>query len=116
MRIGELSKHSGLSRDTIRFYEKERLIHSAPSTTQQNSYRDYPELLLERLQIITEAREAGMSIADLYILLTYMEYGSLEQLDMEEFLTDRIAKVEHSIRRSRRFLRTLKVTQTALKS
>ncbi|MCP5086095.1 MAG: MerR family transcriptional regulator [Rhodobacteraceae bacterium] len=115
MRIGELSKLSGLSRDTIRFYEKQQLIGSEPSTSSQNNYRDYPQDLVERLDIITEARDAGMSIADLRILLDCMECRSQEILDVEDFLADRVTQVEATIRRSRRFLKTLKDTQKAMK-
>lgn len=65
MRIGELSERSGVSRDTIRFYERNGLIHSTPGESATNVYRDYPEENLTRLNLFTKARDAGMSIADL---------------------------------------------------
>lgn len=39
MRIGELSCATGLSRDTLRFYEKRGLLRSRRLA---NGYRDYP--------------------------------------------------------------------------
>lgn len=65
MRIGELATRSGLTRDTIRFYERNGLISSSPSESATNSYRDYPEEALTWLVFLTGAREAGLSIADL---------------------------------------------------
>jgi len=43
MRIGELAKRSEVSRDTIRFYERNGLIFSMPSDSGTNSYREYFE-------------------------------------------------------------------------
>ncbi len=43
LRIGEISRRSGLPRDTIRYYEREGLISSEPSTEPSNSYRSYTE-------------------------------------------------------------------------
>ncbi|HBS03839.1 MAG TPA: MerR family transcriptional regulator, partial [Leptospiraceae bacterium] len=40
MQIGELGRQSGLSRDTLRFYEKEGLLGKVPRL--ENGYRDYP--------------------------------------------------------------------------
>ncbi|RME17709.1 MAG: MerR family transcriptional regulator [Alphaproteobacteria bacterium] len=65
MRIGELAERSGLSRDTIRFYERNGLVRSVPGSSATNNYRDYPEDNLVWLRFITGAREAGLSIADL---------------------------------------------------
>ena len=65
MRIGELSDRSGLSRDTIRFYERNGLLSSAPGESKTNNYKDYPEDTLFKLAFFSKARDAGMSIADL---------------------------------------------------
>ncbi|PVH30736.1 MerR family transcriptional regulator [Pararhodobacter oceanensis] len=65
MRIGELSEKSGVSRDTIRFYERNGLITSVAGQNATNNYRDYAEDNLIWLEFFTGAREAGMSVADL---------------------------------------------------
>ncbi|MFM7334035.1 MAG: MerR family transcriptional regulator [Tabrizicola sp.] len=65
MRIGELATRSGLTRDTIRFYERNGLIASSPGEDATNNYRDYSEDVLIWLTFLTGAREAGLSIADL---------------------------------------------------
>lgn len=65
MRIGELSEKSGVSRDTIRFYERNGLITSVVGDSETNNYRDYAQDNVMRLDFFTQARDAGMSIADL---------------------------------------------------
>ena len=116
MRIGELSKRSGLSRDTIRYYEREGLIASAPSKNPANTYRDYPEDLLETLTMIGEAQEAGLPLSDMRTLLDAMEGRGPEGFDVHAFLDTRIIQVEDNIRRARRFLKTLRATRAALEA
>lgn len=65
MRIGELAQKSGVSRDTIRFYERNGLITSTVEDSETNSYRNYKDDCLVWLQFFAGAREAGMSVADL---------------------------------------------------
>ncbi|MEP5153607.1 MerR family transcriptional regulator [Planktotalea sp.] len=65
MRIGELAEKSGVSRDTIRFYERNGLITSCTGSSATNNYRDYADDTLIWLGFFSGAREAGMSVADL---------------------------------------------------
>lgn len=120
MRIGQLAKRTGLSRDTIRFYERHGLIESMPSTDPANSFRNYPEELVERLSIIVEARDAGLSIADLRLLTRCLEGATMENgeldFDADAFIDGKIAEVERVVARSRNFLKLLKRTRSALNS
>ena len=54
MQIKDLSKMSGVSSTTIRFYEKAGVLPSAQRG--QNGYRDYPNERVEQLQMICRAR------------------------------------------------------------
>ncbi len=62
MRIRELSKRTGLSDDTIRYYEA---IGVLPSPCRQaNGYRDYSEADVERVRFVAGARRLGFSLKD----------------------------------------------------
>tara|TARA_R100000365_G_scaffold3396_2_gene11073 strand:+ start:1047 stop:1409 length:363 start_codon:yes stop_codon:yes gene_type:complete len=114
MRVGALAKQTGMTRDTIRFYERRGLISSRPSSDPSNSYRDYPDDTVERLDMIAQARAAGMSISELEMLVQVMETGDLEAFDADSFLAEKIGEIEASIARSRRFVALLRATRTAL--
>ncbi len=114
MRIGELSKRSGLSRDTLRFYERQGLIASTPEPGASNSYRDYSDETLITLDWIAEAQSAGMTLADLTILLSQLEADGGEDFDGFAFLDAKIAEVEARIAQSRKFVATLRQTRAAL--
>lgn len=115
MRIGALAKATGLSRDTIRFYERHGLISSAPSTSETNSYRNYPDDSVERLQMITDARDAGLSVADLSLLLDAVEHGGQPDFDFEDFLKTRIAQLDHVIATAKKTREMLRLAQKAIK-
>jgi len=116
MRIGELAKRTKLTRDTIRFYEKHELIASKASEEASNDYRDYPEDLVERLEMIIAARDTGMSIADLKTLVLHMETGPSEDFDVETFMEAKILELRRTIANARKFLRLLEATKSALAS
>lgn len=60
MLIAELERRSGLSRDTIRYYERLELI--TPPRRSDNGYRHYDERTLVELTFITKAQEVGFSL------------------------------------------------------
>ena len=66
MKIGELSKLSGMAQSRIRYYESRGLI---PVRRQANSYRDYPKDALLILEIITTAKRAEFSLDEISAIL-----------------------------------------------
>ena len=114
MRIGELAKRTGLTRDTIRFYERHELIASKDSDEASNDYRDYPDELVERLEMIIAARDAGMSVSDLQTLIQHMETGPSDEFDAEAFMDAKIVELRRIISNARKFLRLLEQTKSAL--
>ncbi|WAC74271.1 Cd(II)/Pb(II)-responsive transcriptional regulator [Roseateles sp. SL47] len=71
MRIGELSRATGVDIDTIRFYEKSGLL--PPPARSDNGYRDYSHNHLERLAFIRHCRALDMSLADVSVLLSSLQ-------------------------------------------
>jgi DNA-binding transcriptional MerR regulator len=65
MLIGELSQRTGLSRDTIRFYEKKGLITLPRKQRRDNNYKEYPEAVLNRLMLIIQIKELGFTLNEI---------------------------------------------------
>jgi DNA-binding transcriptional MerR regulator len=114
MRIGELARRTGLTRDTIRFYERRGLLRSAPSSAKTNDYRDYPEDAVERLAMIAQAQAAGFTIADLRELFRRLEGRGRATFDAERYLEAKITETRAQIARARRFLSMLRKAREAL--
>jgi hypothetical protein len=63
LRSGELAKLAGVSPDTLRYYERNRLLPAPPRAA--NGYRCYPAQSLERVQLIRRALGLGFSVEEL---------------------------------------------------
>jgi DNA-binding transcriptional MerR regulator len=66
MKIGELSRASGMAQSRIRYYESRGLI---PVRRQANGYRDYPQDALLILEIITAAKRAKFSLDEISTII-----------------------------------------------
>ena len=68
MKIAEVSEQSGLSADTLRYYERVGLI--PPVHRNEGGIRDYDEFDLRRVDFIKCMRGAGLPVE---VLIEYME-------------------------------------------
>lgn len=59
MKISELAKQSGISPRMLRYYEQEQLLAPARSL---NGYREYQQSDIERVKIITQLNNAGLTL------------------------------------------------------
>ncbi|PHV06906.1 MerR family transcriptional regulator [Janthinobacterium sp. BJB412] len=62
MQIGEIANATGLSRDTLRFYEKRGLLRARRS---DNGYRDYPPEAVDWLRYIRLAQSLGFTLKEI---------------------------------------------------
>ena len=62
MHIGALAAATGLSRDTLRFYEKRGLLTAA---RHPNGYRDYPAQTVDWLRYLRSAQTLGFTLAEI---------------------------------------------------
>ncbi|MDX2302994.1 MAG: MerR family transcriptional regulator [Microscillaceae bacterium] len=70
MLIHELSKRTGITAHTIRFYEKSGLIKGKrDETIKTNNYLHYDEETVERLHLIRDAKSVGFSIHEISQLI-----------------------------------------------
>jgi MerR family mercuric resistance operon transcriptional regulator len=71
MRIGELSAKAGVSVQTIRFYEREKLLRKPVRTA--SGYRTFAEADLERVRFIKDSQKLGFSLKEIKELLEIHE-------------------------------------------
>ena len=70
---GELASRAGVSKDTLRFYERRRLL-PAPRRG-GNGYRRYPLSALGRVRMIRAALSIGFTVDELASILAVREAG-----------------------------------------
>ncbi|MGJ7518467.1 MerR family transcriptional regulator [Pseudomonas baetica] len=92
MKIGELAQQSGLSASRIRFYEAQGLIRQV--SRQANGYRRYPAQVLQTLQIIQCAQQAGFSLEELKQLLPDTVTGAFKHDELLVSLQRKVEQIE----------------------
>src|SRR5689334_12659036 len=109
MRIGELARAVGVDVETIRYYEKIRLL-PRPSRG-ANGYRDYGEADVEVLAFIRHCRALDVPLADVKRLLDLVRATSAGG-GAHELLDEQLARVRARLKS----MRALETQLVALRS
>jgi DNA-binding transcriptional MerR regulator len=100
--IGKLAGVCGVSRDTVRFYERERLLPPARRTA--SGYRLYGEDEVGRVRFIRRAQSMGLTLQDIRELLRVQRVNTPEQCRrVGARLRARIQTVDEKIEQLRAF-------------
>lgn len=67
MTIGRLARETGVTVDTLRFYERKGLI--TRPRRMLSGYRNYPEDVIDRLRFVKDAKSLGFSLREIQELL-----------------------------------------------
>ncbi|GAL85434.1 hypothetical protein MYP_2663 [Sporocytophaga myxococcoides] len=99
MLIGEISVLTGLSRDTIRYYERIGLIKINKRQRRDNNYKEYSNEIIERLEIIKRAKYLGFSLQEIKELIDAWANKTLTNEERIELFESRIALLDEKILR-----------------
>ena len=67
MRIGQLAERAGVNVQTIRFYERRRILREPPR--KPSGYRSYGESDLESIRFIRQSQELGFTLKEIQQLM-----------------------------------------------
>ncbi len=96
MLIGDTAKRTGVSVETIRFYERRQLIEQ-PLRPANGGYRHYPEATVQRIRFIKCAQQLGFSLDEANDLLTLESETSTECSDVRERALKKLLDVNEKI-------------------
>jgi MerR family transcriptional regulator, copper efflux regulator len=96
MKIGEVAKRSGVGIETIRYYEREGLLHEPQR--RPSGYRLYDAATLKRLEYICRAKELGFTLAEIRELLELSFAGNERQVEIRRRAEAKIGAIEDKIR------------------
>lgn len=104
--IGELAERAGITRDTLRYYERVGVIPPAPRTN--GGFRVYSSEVLARLQFIKQAQHHGLTLAEIRELLRLdKRHGASQCRTVRQLLQRKLADVDARLRELQAFRRTL---------
>ncbi|MFC3674048.1 heavy metal-responsive transcriptional regulator [Ferrovibrio xuzhouensis] len=95
MNIGSVARQSGVTVETLRYYEREGLIVSAGRDA--NGYRRFEQEAVRRVQFIKRAQEAGFSLKDINGLLSFRASPTTSCPDIRELALLKIDEIDAKI-------------------
>jgi MerR family copper efflux transcriptional regulator len=98
MLINELSKRTGITAHTIRFYEKSGLIKgSRDENIKSNNYFHYNEETVAKLELIRDAKAIGYTISEIVQLIDAWYSNKFSKDEKIAFLDKQLASLDQKI-------------------
>jgi DNA-binding transcriptional MerR regulator len=105
LRIGEVSRQSGIGIEALRFYEKSGLLDKPSRSV--SGYRMYSADVLERLAFIKRAQVLGFSLEEIKQVIADARAGRQPCAEVREIVRRRLGELDERMREMRRFRKEL---------
>ncbi|HSS21229.1 MAG TPA: heavy metal-responsive transcriptional regulator [Pyrinomonadaceae bacterium] len=103
LQIGEVAKRAGVSIDTLRYYEKVKLLPRPARSS--GGFRLFALEHIERVRFIKQAQDLGFSLEEIKGLLA--TGGAAECRRVRELLQRKLTELDHRLKAMKGFRRVL---------
>jgi MerR family redox-sensitive transcriptional activator SoxR len=93
--IGEVAERVGVATSTIRYYEEVGLL---PEAARLNGRRRYDSTILDKLNVIRLAQQAGFTIAEIKMLLHDFPVGTPPSERWEVMANRKLVEIDEQIK------------------
>src|SRR6185295_10719057 len=93
---GELADLAGVSRDTLRHYERKGVL--ARPVRGHNGYRKYPSEALQRVQLVRRALSVGFTLDELARLLGVRDAGGAPCEEVRRLAAQKLLNIQDQLR------------------
>ena len=101
LKIGEVSKQSGIGIEALRFYERMGLLGRPARTA--SGYRLYDRAVLERLGFIKQAQILGFSLTEIAQIIAEKAAGQSPCAEVREIVRLRLRELDERMTEMRRY-------------
>jgi MerR family copper efflux transcriptional regulator len=99
MLINELSKRTGITAHTIRFYEKSGLIKGKrDENVKTNNYFHYDEETVEKLELVRDAKSVGFTISEISQLMDAWYNNKMSVSEKLKVLDEKLLSIDDRIK------------------
>src|SRR5688572_24888005 len=98
MLIGELVKKTGLSKDTIRFYEKQGLIKVSRKERRENNYKEYSQEILQKLMTVKRLKDFGFTLNEVADMLDMIEVNTATCRNVSDKIVEKVDFLDRKIK------------------
>jgi DNA-binding transcriptional MerR regulator len=99
MLIGELVERTGFTKDTIRFYEKKGLISLDRKSRRENNYKEYSDLVLDKLMLIRKLKDMGFTLNEIDTFLELWREEDASCKNLKFTLENKVSLINEQIQR-----------------
>lgn len=104
--IGQVAKQSGISVETIRYYEKKGLLKEPER--KESGYRQYKQEAIARLSFIQQAKELGFSLKEIGELLSIRSDENNLCNEVKQLAQEKLGNIESKLKMLQRMRKSLK--------
>ena len=101
MTIKEVAKKTGVSADTLRYYERIGLLPAVPRKS--NGIRDYDEFFIDWIAFIQDLKSVGMSLEAILDYISLAKLGEASRKERKQLLVE----VQHILLNKIKVLHTM---------
>lgn len=112
MRTGEIEKLTGLSRHTLRYYEREGLLHGVQRTL--SGYRIYADQALNQINLIKGLKALGFGLDEIRPVLNAVNNSAMNCADGANLLALKRASIERQVQQLKKLSQQLLKEQQRL--
>ena len=105
LKIGEVAERGGVNLQTIRYYEREKLLPEPPRLA--SGYRVYPDHTVRRVRFIKRAQEIGFTLAEIRGLLAIRIDTDRDSSEVRTLAQAKITDIEKKIQTLQRMKEVL---------
>lgn len=107
MKIGEVARRVGLPVETVRYYERNGLLH--PPARRASGYRDYHDSDISRLNFVLRAKGLGFTLQEVSELLALSDAAEGDMANIRSLAASKLQDIEQRIGQLTRIRDALKI-------
>lgn len=107
LKIGDMARVSGFSRDTLRYYERLGLVVATERT--ESGYRLYDDSVASRLEFIQRAKAVGLTLQEIATIFSVRDGGRLACQHIRSLLREKVEGLDTQMRHLERLRGELSV-------
>ena len=101
LKIGDVAKQTGVGIETLRFYEKARILD--PPRRTESGYRLYDAGVLERIAFIKQAQLLGFTLEEIRQLIEHKKAGENPCSRVRQVVRRRLEELDEKLKQMRRY-------------
>jgi DNA-binding transcriptional MerR regulator len=98
MKIGLIAEKTGVSRDTIRLYDKLGLLGNVSRPFEYNNYKDYGPENVYRINMVKEMKKIGLTLKECKGVIDSLVSDDMDANKRVDFVKSKIAEVGMKIK------------------